>query len=114
MNTRRVLCLGLTVSALGLTACAGPKAPFNVGTQAAPVDLVLGEHKAVIEAPVGPFSLDLPSDFTNYVPVGRAPAPVEDLGPCPDYDPIAPATSDGDLKGPPPEATYTYRAKTTD
>ena len=61
MSTRRSIALGLSVAAVALSACAGPKAPFDVGTQAAPVDLVLGEHEAVVEAPVGP----LPFDRTN-------------------------------------------------
>jgi hypothetical protein len=121
--TRRAAVVGL-VTLLAATACSGPKAPFDIGTQAAPVDLVLGEREAVVEAPVGPFSVPLPRE----VPVIRdtAAAPSTDapttsttaapLGPCPPFDPLAPVAggSDVDFTGKPQAGTYAYRAKTTE
>ena len=114
MRFRRCIAIGVSLSAVALSACSGPKAPLDVGTQAAPVDLVLGEHEAVVEAPVGPISIALPREFAPFLPIGRAPVQ-EKLEPCPDFDPLAPVASGGVIvEGPPQNATYTYRAKTTD
>jgi hypothetical protein len=113
---RRSLALALAVSAVALGACGGPKEPFDVGTQAAPVDLILGELEEVIEAPVGPMSLELPSSFSRFVPIGSPPpAPPEPVEPCPDFDPLAPITpGDIEVSGRPQNGTYPYRAKTTE
>jgi hypothetical protein len=117
----RVLIPALT--ALALAGCAGPQAPFDIGTQAAPVGLVLGEHTAVVVAPVGPISAPLPPSLAPFLPTqpnvrppSAAPLPsLPPLGPCPDFDPLAPVASTGiTLPGPPQPATYTYRASTTD
>lgn len=106
-----------TIALAGLTfaACGGPKEPFDIGTQAAPVDLVLGEHDPVIEAPVGPISAGLPRELFPFLPIGTK-TPDAPLGPCPEVDPLAPvnAVGDGGLNGPAVNATYNYRAKTTD
>lgn len=114
-STRQSLA-GLVAAACLLSACGGPKAPFDVGTQAAPLDLILGEYEAVVEAPVGPLSVQLPPTFAPFVRKGTpTPSPIEDVEPCPDFDPLAPVQA-GEIEiiGPPPPSTYTYRAKTED
>ncbi|HVT77713.1 MAG TPA: hypothetical protein VHD87_11840, partial [Acidimicrobiales bacterium] len=112
---RRTLAIGCAVSALLLTACAGPKAPLHVGTQAAPVNLVLGEHKAVEEAPVGPLTDGLPPGLAPFLPTPLAPPPTAPPAACPDFDPLDPAIATvGTVVTPPAPATYTYRTKTAD
>ena len=44
---RAVAVPGLAAAVLLTSACAGPKAPFEVGTQTAPINLVLGARQAV-------------------------------------------------------------------
>jgi hypothetical protein len=115
MNIRRTTALGLSLAAVTLTACAGPKAPLDVGTQAAPLDLVLGEHEAVVEAPVGPFTLELPREVAPFRPISATPLPTTPPEPCPDFDPLSPVSAAGvTVTGPPQAASYTYRASTTD
>lgn len=113
---RRSTITSLVAAACLLSACGGPKAPFDVGTQAAPLDLVLGEHEAVVEAPVGPLSIALPPLFAPFLPLDTPkPGPVEDLGPCPDFDPLAPVQANEiEIVGPPQPGSYPYRATTTD
>lgn len=113
---KRRLVATIALAGLTLAACGGPKEPFDIGTQAAPVDLVLGEHEAVVEAPVGPISASLPRELFPFLPIGTKTTPDVPLGPCPDFDPLAPvnAVGDGGLNGPPQNATYNYRATTTD
>jgi hypothetical protein len=118
--------VGLALVAMAATACAGPNAPFDVGNQAAPINLILGAHDAVVVAPVGPVSVPLPSGLAPYVqppgdglPLPSGPPslpPAVDLGPCPSFDPLAPVIGGtaSTLPGPPAPATYVYRAKTTD
>lgn len=99
-----------------VTACAGPQAPLDVGTQAAPISLVLGELKAVMETPVGPLpAAQLPNTFTlpplsplpAVLPSGPPPFP----NPCPDYDVAAPVLGVGNVLPNPPVApkAYPYR-----
>jgi hypothetical protein len=126
MNRRRPLvAIGLGVSVLMLSACAGPKAPFDVGTQALPIDLILGEHEAVVEAPVGPISIVAPRQLAPFVPLDTAPSassttpslavPQVPLEPCPEFDPLAPVSSTGvTVEARPQDATYAYRARTSD
>jgi hypothetical protein len=114
---------GIAVVAMVLSACSGPRAPYDVGTQAAPVNLVLGAHRAVVVAPVGPISQPLPPSLAPFIPLPPLPVPSDvkppvevPLGPCPVVDPLAPISSPGGVLIPaaPTPATYTYRAKTTD
>ena len=110
------------VTATALSACAGPRAPYDVGTQAAPVNLVLGAHRAVVVAPVGPFTQPLPPALAPFIPLPPLPIPSSaptlpvDLGPCPALDPLAPMSQAGTpvLPGPPVPASYQYRATSTD
>lgn len=113
----------VAVLGLGLTACSGPSAPLDIGTQTVPIALVLGELKAVQEAPLGPVSAPhAPQSFPYYeVPViepgvvSLPPAPVLPVGPCPEFDPIAPVLGVGRaIEAPPAKATYPYRAKVID
>jgi hypothetical protein len=116
---------GLAVAALALAGCSGPKAPFDIGTQAAPLALVLGEHAAVETAPVGPISLPpvpgaLPfvppdSGATTGVLPTAAPTPLPSIGPCPDFNPLAAVAGVGlDVPGTPQPGTYLYRAQTAE
>jgi hypothetical protein len=108
-----------------VTACAGPHAPFDVGTQNAPINLVLGARQAVVSAPVGPVVGPLPPSLAPFVP--QAPGPgssaVPSLPPvvqppalpCPPFDPLAPVVATNIvLPGKPQPATYVYRAKIVD
>lgn len=113
---RRVGVVVLAVGAVAMTACGGPKAPFDVGTQAAPVDLVLGERAAVEEAPVGPLNVGIPDDLAPFFPLTTPttqPGPTE---PCPDFDPLEPVApaQTAFLDGAPQNGTYTYRASTSE
>jgi hypothetical protein len=113
---------GIALVATVLSACSGPKAPYDVGTQAAPVNLILGAHRAVVVAPVGPISQQLPPALAPFIPLPPLPVPSEvpqvelPLGPCPTVDPLAPISSPGGvlIPGAPTPATYQYRGKTTD
>lgn len=117
-TTRTVVLCGLAVAAMVTTACAGPHAPYNVATQNAPVNLVLGERQAVTTAPVGPISGPLPPSVGPILPIGPSPSPtpmVAPSGPCPAFDPLAPVLATSiDLPGPPKPATYSYRGKVVD
>jgi len=121
---RAVKLPGLLASLLTATACAGPNAPFQVGTQNAPINLVLGARQAVVSAPVGPVVGPLPPSLAPFVP--QAPAPVgtvaptvppvlPPLPPCPPFDPLAPVVATNIvLPGKPQPATYAYRGKIVD
>lgn len=122
---RLLLTATTATAALMLSGCAGPRAPFEIGTQNAPVDLVLGERAPVVQAPVGPISAPLPPTLAPFFPAPQGPQPsrpvvvappaAPSLGPCPDFDPIAPVATVGlTLAGPPEAGTYTYRAKTSE
>lgn len=120
-----VVLVGLTA-----TACSGPAAPLDIGTQTVPIALVLGELQAVQEAPLGPISApvqpqDLP--YFSQPAAGQPPDPLPPLsppaeellpmptGPCPDVDPLAPVLAVGHtIEAPPVKATYRYRALVTD
>jgi hypothetical protein len=115
-----------TLAALTLAGCAGPNTPLNIGTQTQPVGLVLGEHAAVVEAPVGPITTPIPPSLAPFLPTtpvttsslapSALPLPSHlPVAPCPDFDPTAPVVPTGtNIPGPPQPGTYTYRAKTTD
>lgn len=119
----RVTVLAVLMTA---TACAGPNAPFDVGTQNAPVNLVLGARQAVVSAPVGPVVGPLPPSIAPFVPQAPAAGGVSALPslppvaqppkvPCPAFDPLAPVVPTNIvLPGRPQPATYTYRAKIVD
>ncbi|HVT65409.1 MAG TPA: hypothetical protein VHD81_09655 [Mycobacteriales bacterium] len=115
---RSIAIFGLVAAAMVTTACAGPHAPFGVGTQNAPVNLVLGERQAVTTAPVGPIGGPLPPGVPPAVPPGPSVSPsptASPSGPCPAFDPLAPVlATDIELPGPPRPATYTYRGKVVD
>lgn len=113
---------GIALVGMVLSACAGPKAPYDVGTQAAPVNLILGAHQAVVVAPIGPMTQQLPPSLAPFIPLPPLPIPsgkpsVEiPLGPCPVAGPDAPISSPGGvtIAGPPQAGSYQYRGKTTD
>ena len=121
---RAVAVPGLVVAVLLTSACAGPKAPFEVGTQTAPINLVLGARQAVEAAPVGPVLGPLPPGFSPFIPelpglpepsVSPPTVPSPPSEPCPAFDPLAPVSASGIvLPGPPQPATYTYRGKVVD
>src|SRR5690349_18263871 len=104
----------LAATALALGGCAGPKAPFDIGTQTAPLALVLGEHAAVVTAPIGPISTQpvtgplplFPLDPGTPVALPTLPPPPP-VGPCPDFALTAPVVAAGvDVPGPPQPGTY--------
>jgi hypothetical protein len=106
---------------LSITACSGPAAPLDIGTQTVPIALVLGELKAVQEAPVGPVSAPaVPQSMPYFRPQAPgAPSlpslPPTPVGPCPDFDPLAPVLGVGRvIAAPPVKATYPYRAQVVD
>lgn len=115
-RVRLTLLVGITALA---TACAGPGKSLDVATQALPVDLILGQHAAVVKAPLAPITLPVspagPAVFrpqhhqSTPIPV---PPPVVHLGPCPAFDPLAPISLVPNVvsKAPVP-TTYTYRTK---
>jgi hypothetical protein len=118
---RAAAATSLALAASVLSACSGPKAPYDVGTQAAPVNLVLGAHQAVVQAPVGPVTVPLPPSLAPFLPLPELNRPpvkpeVVDLGPCPPVDKLTPVSSPGLplIQGPPQPGSYTYRASTTD
>lgn len=120
MKTRSSAALLVAAGGLAITACAGPNAPFDVGTQNAPVGLTLGDHDAVVEAPVGPISTPLPPSIAPFVPVDELPSPTPEpsegpKGPCPTANPLDPVNPGNlYLSGGPSPGTYTYRTTTTD
>jgi len=102
---------------LAVTGCAGPSAPLDVGTQTAPLSLVLGHIKAVDQAPVGPISgPPIPSSRPYYQPpvlgVPLPTLPPTPTAPCPDYDPLSPVLGVGrTISAPPMKAIYRYRTQ---
>ena len=121
---RAVAVPGLAVAVLLTSGCAGPKAPFEVGTQTAPINLVLGARQAIEAAPVGPVVGPLPAGLVPFIPplpgapeptVSLPPVPSPPSLPCPPFDPLSPVSASGiTLAGPPQPATYTYRGKVED
>lgn len=120
--TGRRLTAAAVLGGLVVTGCSGPAAPLDVGTQSVPIALVLGQIKAVQAAPVGPLNgptkpqdfpfYPLPSPVRGIVEQSLPPVPV---GPCPDYDPLAPVLGVGrTIPGPPVTATYPYRGQVID
>jgi hypothetical protein len=117
-----VLATAGALAGMTITACSGPAAPLDIGTQNAPISLVLGQLKAVQEAPLGPLAgPPAPQRLPYYQPPAPgAPQvlptlPPLPLGPCPDFDPLAPVLGVGrTLAAPPVKATYPYRAQVID
>lgn len=109
---------GLALLGLAVTACSGPAAPLDVGTQTVPIALVLGQLKAVDQAPVGPVSgAPIPESRPYYQPPAGLPVlptslPSAPSQPCPMYDQLAPVLGVGRaITAPPVKATYTYRGQ---
>jgi hypothetical protein len=111
----------VAVLLLAASACRGPEAALNVGMNAKPVDLLLGQRIRVVTGGVAP------PVSTSFAPTGYldgAAAPAKDVpvhvpsrtsgtSPCPSapvdaaiLTPKTPAPP-----GPPSAATYTYRVK---
>ncbi|MHB8449486.1 MAG: hypothetical protein ACYDAQ_03330 [Mycobacteriales bacterium] len=106
-------------------ACAGPLEPLNVQTQALPIGLVLGQHAAVVTAPLAPITLP-PQPVSQLVfhpgtssGVGPASAPTAEraltaipkLAPCPLFNPLAPiGVVPTTTSGPPAATRYVYRS----
>lgn len=109
----------LLLAGLSMSACSGPNAPLDIGTQTAALSLVLGQLKAVQDAPVGPVSTPpRPQDFPYYQPPPAGVPPVVPTlpplptGPCPAFDPLAPVLGVGRVVAVPPvKATYHYRTQ---
>lgn len=105
------------------TACAGPTALLQVGTQAIPVAVVLGQREVVQQAPSAPLVLPPPTTVGPPVIVRVAPPPTPhrsspppppDPGPCPDFSPVDPVVAaDVTVPAPPVAATYPYRSVVT-
>ncbi|MDQ1443994.1 MAG: hypothetical protein QOI20_458 [Acidimicrobiaceae bacterium] len=107
--------------ALGTTACAGPKRPFELGLKEVPSDLLLGRQtQPALPLPAQmPPSTFLVSGFSAPTPTPPSvlpppiPEPVPPLPPsgCPPADPLAPArlATALDITRPPAPATYPYR-----
>lgn len=79
---------GLLVLGLSMTACAGPKAPLQVGVRELPSDVVLGDrsrHPAdPVSVPVPPVALPLaPAQVPAVALVPAYEPPAEDVGPPP-------------------------------
>lgn len=108
--------MAIAAASAAAAACAGPVEPLNVQTQALPVGLVLGQHAAVVQAPLAPVSLPpRPVGQQVFTPPAVPPAtPVgkPHLGPCPAFDPLAPVGIVNTAPSKPPLPTsYTYRSK---
>lgn len=106
------------VVGLAVAGCAGPSAPLDVGTQTAPLSLVLGELKAVDTAPIGPVPGPMfPTTRPYYQPPAGVPSlppviPLPPPQPCPEYDPVAPVLGVGrTVPAPPAKAPYRYRTQ---
>jgi hypothetical protein len=133
--TLRSAAVGVLVLA-ALAGCAGPPEPLEVGTQPVPLDLVLGEHKALAAAPgpvivahapvTAPIGIRLPvavpsdaapsstgatrvpSVSATILPSKRLPS--ASAVACPDLDPLAPVAGTGTYVSKAPAAgSYTYR-----
>lgn len=117
----RALVLAL-VALLAATACSGPKAPMNVGMNARPVELLLGQRIRVVTETVSPpvSPSFAPTGYLDdeFAPRGATPhrkrpghagpvIPIE----CPTAPPgagiVTPKTPSP--PGPPASATYSYR-----
>lgn len=121
----------LLVLCLALTACAGPRAPLQVGVRELPSDVVLGDRSqhpaAPVSVPVPPVALPLSPAQAPVVGLGplSAPAPQDVTPPEPPPAPAAHAAScnvgsPGPAKTlkvpdtvtrPPSAARYTYQAR---
>jgi hypothetical protein len=111
----------LAAAVLAASGCAGPKAPFTVGTQAAPINLTLGARQAVETAPVGPIAGPLPPSAPFVPPAlpsggpSLPPLPTGPALPCPPFDPLSPVQATSSIvTGKPQAATYEYRGKVVD
>ena len=113
------LALGLTVS-----ACAGPKKPFELGLREVPSDLLLGNQDkgTPLPAQMPPTAFlvtDLAGSPPPRSPVSTLPPPVPEPPPpppaCPEADPLAPAKLPAltDIPKPPVRGTYQYRTSGT-
>lgn len=107
------------LAGLALAACSGPAAPLDVGTQTAPISLVLGTFNDMHKPPVGP-KVPVARDF--FLPTFPTPGQpnVEPtlppfVDPCPRLDPTLPALAVGrTVPAPPVKATYPFAATVID
>ncbi len=116
LNRRNAWASCLALTGMVVAGCAGPAAPLDVGTQTAPLALVLGQLKATDTAPVGPV-MGAPAPWTRpyyQPPAGTRTLPslpsVTPPVPCPDYPPTAAVLGVGrSIAAPPVKASYHYR-----
>lgn len=107
------------LAGLALAACSGPAAPLDVGTQTAPISLVLGTFNEMHKPPIGPKvpvarDFFLPTYPTPGVPNVEPTLPPF-VDPCPRLDPTVPALGVGrTVPAPPVKATYPYAATVLD
>lgn len=100
-----------------VAACAGPRAPIDVGSKEVPIDLLLGAKVAkVAQAPLPPLEIPVtPQGLVTFRPVPvlepPAPATTEPPGPCPEMDPLAvpKKVATNNISAPPKPGTYTAR-----
>lgn len=114
--------------ALALTACAGPKAPLQVGVRELPSDVVLGDrsqHPAQpVSVPVPPVALPLSPAQVPVVGLAPAYSPDDGAAPPPVPPPAPPAACDvgtptaakgltvpDTVSRPPSAARYSYQAR---
>lgn len=117
-RARRLAPIAALAAGLLVTACSGPKSPFDIGTQNETLSLTLGEHTAVVSAPVGPIVLPVGPVIAPQPQEEEPepePVPSPSLGPCPDFNQLSPVSGVGlEIAKPPSPGTYEYRATTTD
>lgn len=121
----RSVATGMVVAALLTSSCSGPRASLDVSTLSLPISLVLGQHKAVSAAPVGPLTvatIDFPRPAVIQIPsddqvAAQLPEPRRSPpSPCPDFDPLSAVVGAGVniVAAPTAPATYSYRAEIVD
>ena len=115
-RARALVALGAVV----LAGCAGPVEPLAVQTQALPVNLILGQHLAVAQAPLAPIILPAeplgPAVFLAAVtPSTEVLPPLPKVVACPAFNPLAPVRPiPTSVSGAPAPTSYVYRSSITD
>ena len=112
---RKTLAFAVALAAV-TSACAGPRAPLQIGSKDVAVDIVLGQRPAPLAPPSGSSpTAGFPGFIQPPVPrlqPGVPPPPVPPSPVCPEANPLAPTQIPADFSAPAPAlATYQYRNK---